>query len=503
MLVSTSGNQRYVFASNKLREAVGASHLLALSTTDWVRHVLPVGAKILQESSGTTLVQVEDEAAARSVAHALTSKALREAPGLDVSVVSVDVENDVTSTDVDKAFAEAHRNRSRHPSGAARFSRMPVVASCASTDLPARAWHSDERPGRNGYSEAEQPQPLAAEVIEKRRARRAAVGTVERLLADHERTRGIGLIEIDDYFESVEWSAVVHADGNRLGELFQTAIDQLDPARIRDLSQAVDEVAKESFRDAVAKLAELTRTRHELPIVPLIIGGDDLTMLVTGEFCLDVVDEYLRAFSKRAAAAEPITQALWLAGRPALTVSAGVAIVKPHFPFSVAYRLSEELCQSAKRDVAAHPGCHGLDVHVLLDSVITSLDAIRTRYRTGAVDLTQRPYLLPAGDQAVPRQRDWRAVRRQLHDVPDGLAEGSVVTRTQLHALREELRTDLGRAQRRITHLAERAERGGDPTDVERVRAIAGDPPRAYVDGSSAVLDLLELSPFVTREGRS
>jgi Cas10/Cmr2, second palm domain len=196
-------------------------------------------------------------------------------------------------------------------------------------------------------------------------------------------TGGLGLIKIDDYFESVEWSAVIHADGNRLGELFQKAIDQLDPGQVRDLSEAVDGVAKQAFRDAVAKLAELTGKRDELPIVPLIIGGDDLTVLVSGEYCLEVVHEYLTAFSGHAKTKAPIEQALRLAGRPALTVSAGVAIVKPHFPFSVAYRLSEELCQSAKSVVAGRDGCHGLDVHVLLDSVITSLDAIRERYRSG------------------------------------------------------------------------------------------------------------------------
>lgn len=498
VLVSTSGNQRYVFASNKLREAVGASHLLVLSTTDWVRQELPDGVKIVQASSGTTLVQVEDKQAARSVAHAVTGRALREAPGLDVSVVSVPVEgDDVTSADVDRVFAEAHRNRSQNPSGVARFQRMPVVASCRSTDLPARDWHSDVRPGKNGYPEGERPLPLSAEVIAKRLARPKAVGKVRDLLAGDESTRGIALIDIDDYFESVEWSAVIHADGNRFGELFQTAIDQLDPAGVRELSDAVDGVAKQAFRDAVGKLAQLTGKRDKLPIVPLIIGGDDLTVLVAGEYCLEVVHEYLTAFSGHAARDKPIAQVLPLTGRAALTVSAGVAIVKPHFPFSVAYRLSEELCKSAKRTVAEHDGCHGLDVHILLDSVITSLDAIRKRYRSGDIDLTQRPYLLPAGGQTLPEQRDWRKVRRRLQAVPDGLAEGSAVTRTQLHALREELRTDLERAQRRIAHLAKRAERGDDPKDVERVRAIAGDPPRAHADGSSAVLDLLELSPFV------
>lgn len=504
VLVSTSGNQRYVFASNKLREAVGASHLLAMSTTEWVRQALPPGARPVQESSGTTLVVLDSVEDARRLAHEVTARALREAPGLDVSVVSVEIDGDATAADVEGVFAEAYRNRSRYPAGIARFQRLPIGASCASTDLPARVWHSDVPRGTEAYLDRERPQALSAEVIAKRLARREAVSRVRRLLASHDSTADTRLVEIDDYFESVEWSAVIHADGNGLGELFQTAIDQFELAEVRELSDAVDKVAKDSFCDAVAGLAGLAElaepeTRTRLPVVPLVIGGDDLTVLVEGEYGLEFTDAYLAAFGRHAAASEPIVRALEKAGRPALTVSAGVAVVKPHFPFAVAYRLSEELCQSAKRLVTEHNGCHGIDVHVLIDSVITSLDAIRAGYRSDGVELTRRPYLLAAGGQTVPEERDWRAVRRRLRAVPDGLAEGTVVTRTQLHALREELRKDPERAQRRVTQLAERAGRSTDPRDVERVRAIVGDPPRAHQDGSSAVLDLLELSPFVRK----
>lgn len=113
VLVSTSGNQRFVFASNKLREAVGASHLVALSTTVWVHEALDGAGTILQESSGTTLVQVEDEETARDLATALTRRVRTEAPGLDLSVVSVlVVDGHVGQDEVDAVFQEAHRHRS-------------------------------------------------------------------------------------------------------------------------------------------------------------------------------------------------------------------------------------------------------------------------------------------------------------------------------------------------------------------------------------------------------
>ena len=500
VLVSTSGNQRYVFASNKLREAVGASHLVAMSTTEWVHDALPRDASVLQESSGTTLVQVADEAQAHALARNLTRKAQDKAPGLDLSVVSVPVAGEqVTRHDVDRVFREDHRHRARHPSALVRFPRLPVVASCASTDLPAMGWHSDSGPGKDGsYRDGETPQALSAEVIAKRRARPDAVKSVEQMLARNGATQGMGLIKLDDFFDKVEWSAVVHADGNRLGALFQTAIEHLAPAELSQLSTDVATVAERAFCDAVAALSTLVGKDHEsLPVVPLVIGGDDLTMLVEGSYALGVVDAYLQGFSRHAAESELIGRASKLAGRAALTVSAGVAIVKPHFPFSVAYRLSEDLCQSAKRLVDKHPGCHGLDAHVLLDSVITSLDAIRDGYRVERdepIELTQRPYLLPVVDDAVPPAHDWTNVLESLRTVQRVRGgEELVMTRTQLHALREELRVDPEKAQRRLADLHARAT---EKADRDVLRAIAGDPPLAVKDGSSPLLDLLELSPF-------
>lgn len=64
-----------------------------------------------------------------------------------------------------------------------------------------------------------------------------------------------------------------------------------------------------------------------------------------------------------------------------LTVSAGVALVKPHHPFHDAAALAERLCGSAKEA----PGST-LDFHVLFDSVGSSLNQVRAPLDVRAPD---------------------------------------------------------------------------------------------------------------------
>lgn len=492
VLISTSSNQSYIFASNRLREAVGASYLVACSTTKWIDEACGrARGTRLQASSGNALITTPDECA-RQLVREVTLKALQEAPGLSITGVSIEIAGATpTADEISKVFEEWQRHFGRTAAGAsARFHRLPVVAACGSTDWPAACWHSDLKPGNGTYPEDEEPIPLSAEVIAKRAVRHNAEARIRKLAGTD------NLARIRDFFSAVEWVGVVHADGNGLGQLFRDAPGKLtggpNPAGAA-LGQLSDEVrarAESAFQHAVATVtANRDHSDAPLPLVPLIVGGDDLTLLIDGKLALEFTTAYLEAFGKPVGEDSMLRQVL--GDHKALTACAGVALVKPRFPFSEAYRLADELCRSAKREVRGNGMLHGLDVHVLLDSQAGSLEKLRSTLQSTHGSLTNRPYLIPArGGVAVPPQKDWEQVRKRVQTVGRKPSEGAVITRTQLHHLREELRADHELALRRLATLRERAT---SDEDRERLEALCpGDR-----DPLTSLYDLLDLEPFV------
>ncbi|MFD7659213.1 hypothetical protein ACFV4N_35000 [Actinosynnema sp. NPDC059797] len=527
VLVATAGNQAYVFAGNRLREAVGASYLISEATTSVVRRHLGDG-RVVSSSSGSALVVVDSEEQARELVRAVSGFAAREAPGLSVVGVHMPIAGDEpTAAELVAVRRLWHRHVDRCPGVGARWPRLPVVAACTSTDLPAAGWFSDGVRGADGrFPAGERPVPLSVSVVAKRRARWAAHTRMARVLESTAAGVGLGLVDTGDLLESVEWVGVVHADANRLGRVFQRAPEALaalggfaGDRSLGALSAAVQRCADEAFGEAVAVVAGLVGRRRDLPVVPLVVGGDDLTVLVDGRYAAAFAQHYLAAFGTRSAG-DPLISAVSAAALPdgptshvpgsdmsdsgmsgsggsrmgGLTVSAGVAVVKPLFPFSMAYELADELCRGAKRVAAVHPGCHGLDVHVLLDSSVADLAAIRAGYEVwdgrGWASATRRPFLLPAtGGAPVPPGRDWRWLTEHaelVREAPNGGGEGRVVTRSQLHALRGELRTDPVRAARRVEQWRRRA-----ATSRDRALVAALSQP-----GPAPVLDLLELAEF-------
>ena len=140
VLFETSGNQRFIFDTNKLRENVGASELTHAACTAWVREALPAftGCREVLCTSGKAYVVAPDEAAAAGLIRAVTTKALRDAPGLDLGGVFVPFRPGELHHAIPAAHELLASRKGLTPGPACRFLRLPVVVECRTSGLPAR-----------------------------------------------------------------------------------------------------------------------------------------------------------------------------------------------------------------------------------------------------------------------------------------------------------------------------------------------------------------------------
>lgn len=494
VVIGTSGTQRFIFESTKRRENVGASHLVTRIEEEWLDDALAqIGAdrtsrirtgpvEIVTANAGGITALVRDPELGRALVAAITGRALRDAPGLDVCGV-VGAPFDWNGADL---LADAlHRARARLPTvrlaapgPQARFPGLPIAARCTSSGLPAQ---SIVRP-----APGEEPQPRSAASLAKLKAFEPALGRlVEKmgpLRGETQRTRA-GMRTVVEYLgERADWVAVVHVDGNGLGRVFQnlpavmrsqgrtTAEEYADG--LHDLSQGVDECVERAFRRTVTEL----ETRGDslvdgyLPLLPLVLGGDDLTVICDGAVALTFTERYLTLFKECAQEDERVGGLLRKAGEPALGACAGVAIVKRQYPFRSAVALAEALTQEAKSvKTRLGPDRCALSFHVLYESA--AADLARLRAGTTLADgtrLTAQPYVVddPGRDPGGwSRHRHWDDLRRRVGVLSRTNDDGDrVLAGGQAHDLRSGLFVGKDVADSRFSLLTTRL--GGVVTDL-------------------------------------
>lgn len=464
LLFDTAGIQPYIFRSNRLRENVGASHLVAQATGRWVlaaartvssdpitpdqdgRRSLEsdpaAEVELVYTAGGNALVLARNADVAEALTKALSEHVLREAPGLRLLAAGrpVELEREPLPEVLKTLFGDLDNQKRRDP-GHEPLLGLAVTRPCRATGLPAVA----EAPAWG----SEAPAFVSAEVLAKLHAVRSANRALREAFP-LPAIDGVDLrfpTELDDLGRTsgdTSLVAVVHADGDGMGARFRAlgrAFDAPEQNRayitaFRDLSARVDAVGQRALQTTLDDLAghvqvheakgqSVATIEHRnragdlvqqislprapdgdayyLPVRPIISGGDDLTLVCDGRIGLSLTARYLEAFEAEARAAE-------LQG---VTASAGVALVKSHFPFARAYDLSEQLAGSAKqlrREIGDGDATGCLDWHLARGALYDSADAMREReYRTPDGLLTLRPVVLRPVDD-VPLARTWPVV---------------------------------------------------------------------------------------------
>ena len=247
---------------------------------------------------------------------------------------------------------------------------------------------------------------------------------------------------------------VIHIDGNGvgaimrdLGEAFNTVeadLSNLKPAAywreenpctpdennifqwfIMEVNYRLDGIVKEAVARSWADVEYLANDDDIdlVPVVPVLVGGDDVTVYTDGRYAIPFAEAYIRHYEELTKDDDLLSVLAIVAGgkKPdaperdhfeigdyiiqnpgPLTASAGVAIVGRNFPFHIAYDLAEELVSRGKK-LGKKPGtvpCSTIDFHVLRDATVLDPDDTLDEYK----GRTQRPFLI--GHYAPDRTGD-------------------------------------------------------------------------------------------------
>lgn len=401
VVIETASNQNTIFLTNRLRENIGASQLIYQVGTDFIRSAMEgrpdEEALTVVSASGNAILVTRDDTVAEAIIAEVTWRTLQECPGIIARGAYAKID-DATARGMSKAVAKAHSElnavASDLPSPVARFARLPFVENCASSGYPARAINEDA-PG----------DPVSSEVILARRSPKVIDAAHERI---GEGMDDVKLLKSLKQFEEAserrdvgDWIAIVHADGNGLGQVFLSFDEYIHGTdtnkyveALGAFSKAIDNWSRKAAHSAIkATWADVIAGRRKgkkkqrswVPVAPVVLGGDDLTVICEGERAVRFAANYLRAFEEesRTALSDGLGGLLTKLKGGFIAAAAGIAIVKPHFPFHRAYELAEQLAKSAKttKDHFKTTPCSALDFQVVFDTSGAELEPIRDRMK--------------------------------------------------------------------------------------------------------------------------
>ena len=449
VMLQTNSNQPFIFSSPRLREQIGASFEITL-LSHWVKEEaeklfrskpLPPSFWV-SNSSGKVIVRFrkadgDPENLARQFIRKVTLRALTDAPGLDVTGVFIETSSgSVDPADLerlDREFSEYSLNR--RPA-AARFPQFPFLERGSESALPASASLGDLEFSQDSlqpnYFDESSPLSLPSRV--KRafasRSRKRQVDDVKERLAkqgkalkqepEFDPTKLAAAFqdgeESEDAKNMLSSVGVVHIDGNGVGAIMRdlgsahnraqetgvcVSADEVhtDPNdALQTFIMVVNERLDQAVKDAIAlswyDVQKLTPDTV-VPIVPVLVGGDDVTVYTDGRYAIPFAEAYIRYYEELTEKDELLKQLAVVAGANEagpLTASAGVAIVGRNFPFHIAYDLAEGVVSRGKelgkkKDTVP---CSTIDFHVLRDATVLDPDDTSDEYK----GRTQRPFLI-------------------------------------------------------------------------------------------------------------
>jgi len=295
---SVQGIQEFIFATNKLREIVGASKIVE-KINEKIDTYNP--DKVMVKAAGNIKALFYDKKSVEKVVLNFPKEVMQEAYGITISQAVVKCEGETPTQEEINALEQKLKIQRNKPTPSLDR-HINILELYSRTARPKVAMGRDKAIAQKNaaYSEFFKKNPKVREYKE--------------------------ISHLSNHKNKI---AIIHADGNGLGQLIPKLRDELQ-MELPEFSKKLDEATKAAYNKA--KL-------DGMKIRDLILSGDDMVVICNADDALTFTKNFLHYFEE-----ESLHRLNYK-----LTACAGIAFCNDKYPFHYAVSLAEELCSQTKK----------------------------------------------------------------------------------------------------------------------------------------------------------
>lgn len=400
------GIQSFIFETNKLQEIAGASELVDYICTDLFRETVGKSwykdENLIIGAAGNIKYLFDDKESCQALALSFPREVMKLAPGITISQAVVKIEGEIDENHIQQLEARLKIQRNRPP---------------VQHGLGLMISERSRRTGKPGVTWKKEVVIDAAQQEKRTFTEDSKVSLLKKLVPDSKGKQYHKLfpVEMEDIAgkDKKSWVAVIHADGNDLGKkIMKMAKDGPKKEAFRELSEKIGKATEQAVQKAFKEVFKRNTKDSDLfPFRPIVLGGDDLTVIIRGDLAIDLTHAFLKAFEKETE--KKFADFVSAHFHGGLTACAGIAYIKVNYPFHYGAHLAEALCAQAKKVAKGMnqdrtPSC--LLFHKVHSSFIEDYGSIiRQELTTGQIRLDYGPYFLTdqQGFATIAQLNDW------------------------------------------------------------------------------------------------